>query len=62
LGSKYEKYCSELSRNFKRHLAFRQADESLVSSSDKTSNVHDYVQKQAHLLSLLSMKKSIVFL
>jgi hypothetical protein len=48
---------------FKRHMAFRKADESLVCSDlIVSSNLHYYVQKQVELLSLLSMNICIVFL
>jgi hypothetical protein len=43
------------------YVTFRKADESLQNLT-VSSNLHYYVQKQVQLLSLLSMKKYIVFL
>jgi hypothetical protein len=62
---KNEKCCTQLSTYFERHIAFRNADESLVCSEKKmtvSSNLRYYVQKQVQLLSLLSMNKCIDFL
>jgi hypothetical protein len=44
---KNEKCCSQLSTYFKRHMAFRKADESLVCPDKLTvsSEVHYYVKK-----------------
>jgi hypothetical protein len=64
-GLKYRNSCSQLSTHFKRHMAFRRADESLVCS-DKTGtvswNLHYDVKKQVQLLSLLLINKYIIFL
>jgi hypothetical protein len=46
-------------------MTISKADESLLCSEKNltvSSNLHYYVQKQAQLLSLLSMNKYIVFL
>jgi hypothetical protein len=61
---KNEKYCSELNACFKRRMAFRKADESLIQrkTSQVSSSLQYYVQKQLKLLSLLSMNKRIILL
>jgi hypothetical protein len=54
------KCCSQLSTYFKRHMAFRKADESLVCSGKTlavSSNLHYYIKNKYE-----SITKRIVFL
>jgi hypothetical protein len=58
---KNEKFSSQLTTYFKRHMAFRKADEFLFCSENLNSFLKTALlrQKQLQLLSLLSMNKYI---
>jgi hypothetical protein len=61
---KNEERCSHLSTYFKRHMAFKKANESLSVQTkfDSFFNLHYYVQKQIQLLSFIFVNKYTTFL